>query len=273
STFLEILLHTGFATNGRPQSCFLISDPGHGKTELLRRFNQNKNAEVYSDITVQPLMRALKKAQEGVLTHIIIPEFQKVIGRRKDTSQNFLTLLLEAMEEGVDKIAMGPMEVEFGGARLGVLGASTYDSMQKNPYLIDDLAMDSRAFFIDARATREEIISIETAIAMGRTQALAPIKLNIPDHKFDVYVPEKIGRLCQPLVEEMYEAKVPVYGIRTYARFLHVLKGIAIRDGKHKVQLMHFEEMLEFKQLWINVPNIGRAGRGSSFAPNPIHAE
>jgi hypothetical protein len=266
SEFIEIIMHTGFATNGRPQSVFLISDPGHGKTELLNRFAKNTSAIVYSDITMQPFMRALKLSMEGKITHIIVPEFQKVISRRKDVSQNFLALLLEAMEEGVDKVSMGPSEENFNGARLGILGASTYDSMQKNTYLIDDLAMDSRAFFIDACATREEIIEIETRIAQGRLESLTPIKINIPDKRIEVNIAPKIALQCQPLVREMAAANVPVYGIRTYARFLHVLRGMAIRDGKDYVMVRHFDELVSFKKLWLDLPNIGRPDRGSRFA-------
>jgi hypothetical protein len=267
SDFIQILMHTGFATNGRPQSIFLISDPGHGKTELLKRFSKlNSNVKMYSDITMQPLMQALKLADEGKLTHIIIPEFQKVIGRRKDVSQNFLTLLLEAMEEGVDTVAMGPSTVDLNGARLGILGATTFDSMRKNPYLIDDLAMDSRAFFVDARATREEIIEIETRIAEGKLESLSQIKCNIPEQKVEVIIPQKVAKACSPLVREMQAAAVPVYGIRTYARFLHVLRGMAIRDGMTKVLNRHFDELIHYKPLWLNLPNIGSPNRGSSFA-------
>lgn len=267
SDFIQILMHTGFATNGRPQSIFLISDPGHGKTELLKRFHgPNSNVEMYSDITMQPLMRALKLADEGKLTHIIVPEFQKVIGRRKDVSQNFLTLLLEAMEEGVDTVAMGPSTVDLHGARLGILGATTFDSMRKNPYLIDDLAMDSRAFFVDARATREEIIEIETRIAEGRLESLEKIKCFIPEEKLEIKIPAKIGKACQPLVREMQAAGVPVYGIRTYARFLHVLRGMAIRDQRATVMNRNFDELLHYKPLWLNLPSIGNPNRGSTFA-------
>lgn len=269
SDFIQIIMHTGFATNGRPQSVFLISDPGHGKTELLNRFSGATNAIVYSDITMQPFMRALKLAMENKVTHIIVPEFQKVISRRKDVSQNFLALLLEAMEEGVDKVSMGPSEENFHGARLGILGASTYDSMQKNTYLIDDLAMDSRAFFIDACATREEIMEIEKRIAEGRFESLTPIKVNAPDKRIEVRIPPKIALQCQPLVREMQAANIPVYGIRTYARFLHVLRGMAIRDGKDYVMVKHFDELVSFKKLWLELPNIGRPDRGSRYAMSP----
>lgn len=268
SDFIQILMHTGFALNGRPQSIFLISDPGHGKTELLKRFAKAGNAEMYSDITMQPFLLALKQAYEGKLTHIIVPEFQKIISRRREVSGNFLTLLLEAMEEGVDTVAMGPQVVNLHGARLGILGASTYDSMQKNTYLIDDLAMDSRAFFVDARATRAEIIEIETRIAEGKTESLKQIPIVVPDKRVDIGIPVTVAKKCQPLVEEMYRKKVPVYGIRTYARFLHVLRGMAIRDGLNKVQNRHFDELMTFRNLWLNLPQIGRADRGSSFAPN-----
>ena len=163
--FIRLVLWSGFVKNGRPQSVFLVAMPGDGKTELLHRFNQNPFVEVYSDITFQRLLGVMREAQEGKVTHLMVTEFQKVIGRRRAVADATISLLLQATEDGVFRVGYGPVDRNFEGARCGLLAASTARSLVQHAYLINDFALDSRVFFVDARWSREDMMKLRRRVA------------------------------------------------------------------------------------------------------------
>jgi len=251
--FLTIMLWTGHVANGRPQSCFLLSGPGHGKTELLERFRHNPQLSYWSDITTIPLIKVLKDVPRG-RTHIVVTEFQKIIARKQTVSSGVLALILQMMEEGVYRVGFGPRDIDLGGARLGVLAASTVSSVRKNPYLISDLAMDSRAYFVDARATDDELEEIKKRIAMGDVSALKPIIIKTPDRKVDVMIPEAVAHFVRGWDKEMTELGVRVYGLRNYTRFLDTLKGVTLMNGRQKATREDADYLYSFKSLWLNPP-------------------
>lgn len=264
SRFLEILLYTGHISNGRPMSAFLIAEPGEGKTSLLERFRGNTQVDFYSDLTYRTIISVLKDAARGRRTHLCCTEFQKIIMRRASVANSTLTIMLQAMEEGVFKVGFGPQEHDCMGARLGVLAATTVTSIEKNPTIISELAMDSRAFFIDATSTEKEILEIEERIVSGDDSALKPILIHPPARKVHVEVPEAVGQRVRLWVREMQSAKVRTYGVRTLTRFLHTLRGVALKDGSDVVRRAHEDELYEYRELWLAPPQLDAfEGNGS----------
>lgn len=265
SEFIEILCWTGHAKNGRPQSIVMVSDPGEGKTELLERFRPNSHLAFYSDATYRTVLTVLKESVRHERTHLVITELQKLIARRKEVSASALAIILQAMEEGVHKVGFGPFEADFQGARMGMLAATTLASLHKNPFMVTDLAMDSRAYFVDARGTRDELLEIERRIAAGDVRALKPIVLKgVPAKPIDVHIPEVHATAVRSWIREMEAMKVRTYGLRTFGRFLHTLRGVALRNGRDKVNRYDVEELYQFKRLWLNAPPLP-AEQGPSF--------
>jgi hypothetical protein len=257
SAFLSYIVYTGWVSNGRPQSAFLISDPGHGKTELLERFRGNETIEFHSDATNMTLISSLRKVLKGQITHVAFTEFQKILARRKAVSDATVALLLQAMEEGVHDVGWGPRTYQLHGARLGVIAATTTTSIGKNPFLIQELAMDSRAFFIDGAATDDELMEIEQRIVEGDDTALRPMRLHMPDRPVNVTLNPREAERVRGWVREMERKEgVNIYGLRTLTRFLHTLKGVALFHGETKVVSAHVDELYSYKDLWLEPPRL-----------------
>lgn len=254
SEFIELLVWTGHVANGRPQSIFMIAEPGEGKTELLERFRHNSQLRYFSDLTYRTVIGELKDAAMGKCTHIVCTEFQKVIARRRSVSESTLAIILQAMEEGVHKVAFGPQMHDCHGARLGFLAATTVTSMSKNPYIVSELAMDSRAYFVDATATAAELEEISNRIACGDESALTPIHIRLPDHKVHVRVPEAVAQRIRLWPEEMKAKNIRTYGVRTFTRFLHTVRGVALSNGREVVHRHDEEQLYAYKQLWMEPP-------------------
>lgn len=264
TAFIEILSWTGYAKNGRPQSIVMLSDPGEGKTELLERFRPNPHLAFYSDATYRTVLTVLKDAMHHKRTHLVVTELQKLIARRKDVSASALTIILQAMEEGVYRVGFGPYEEDFQGARMGLLGATTLYSLHKNPFMVADLAMDSRAYFVDARGTKEEQHEIEKRIANGDRRALKPVILrDVPAKPIDVRIPPAMAHAVRPWLREMEAAKVRTYGLRTYGRFLHTLRGVALKNGRDVVKRSDVEELYQFRALWLKAPPLPSTPAGA----------
>lgn len=262
SAFLEILLYTGWVSNGRPMSAFLIAEPGEGKTTLLERFRGNTQMDYYSDLTYRTLITILKDAARGKRTHVCCTEFQKIIMRRASVANSTLTIMLQAMEEGVFKVGFGPQEHDCFGARLGVFAATTVTSVQKNPTLITELAMDSRAYFIDATSTEKELQEIEDRIVRGDESALKPITIRVPVKKIHVDVPPAVGQRVRKWVREMEDDRIRTYGARTLMRFLHTLRGVALKHGRDVVRRVDEDELYTYRDLWMKPPGLDAFAMG-----------
>jgi hypothetical protein len=254
--FVRLVMWSAFVENGRPQSVVLISDPGHGKTELLDRFRPNGFIEFFSDITFQQLMPVLRRSSEDMTKYLGITEFQKVIMRRRSVSANFLALMMQAMEEGVGKVAYGPVEKDFGGARLGLIAATTVRSLEKHPDIVTELGLDSRSFFVDARASIEEVRDLERRIANGDMSLLKPVAMKVPEKRVFVECPKRLGqRMRIHWMEEMRKARgARVYGVRTMARFMHTSKGVALSHGRDHVKPCDLDELYRYRDAWLKPP-------------------
>lgn len=254
--FVRIHYASGLVRNARPQSVFLVARPGEGKTEMLDRFRCNTQVDFYTDVTFQKLIPVYRRALRGQVTHICVTEFQKLIARRRAVSGNTLLLMLQGMEDGVFKIAYGPQEYDLGGARLGLVAATTPRSIERNPYLITEYAIDSRAFFIDAELPMHEIHEIEDRIVDGDQQALAPIVIPYHKHITDVEVPKSLGKKVQGWVKEMRDRKLRTYGMRTLTRFLHLLRGVAYLNARKKVIVADLDQLYALSDFWLQPPEL-----------------
>ena len=253
--FLRIIALTGYVENGRPQSVFLVGEPGHGKTELIELFRPNQHLAFYSDMTYRTVIDVARQASKGAVTHIVCTEFQKVLARRRHIADSTLTALMMGMEEGFYTVAFGGKEWNLGGAKLGIIAGTTVTSMSKNPQITAEYAMDSRAFFIDASGTKEELLEIERRIAQGDTSALKPVYLkSVPDKKLKVSVPPRIAEKVRAWVREMEAHRVKVYGVRTYTKFLRTLQGAALFEGRETVTRADMDKLYSFKNLWLKPP-------------------
>lgn len=256
SEFITFLVWSGHVQNGRPQSIIMVAEPGEGKTELLERFRPNPQLAYYSDITYRPVIAELNQAAQGKRTHLVVTELQKVINRRKSIAESTLTIMLQAMEEGVHRVAYGPRTIDLHGAKLGLLAATTVTSMRRNPFIISELAMDSRAYVVDARGSRDEILEIERRIATGDTSALKPFVFDLPDKPVPVKVAAGLATKVRDWIREMEERRIRVYGVRTYTRFLRTLQGVALSNGRTRVTKADLDQLYTFKNLWLEPPSM-----------------
>jgi len=254
SELLYLCVLTGCIPDARPVSLILISGPGTGKTELIERFLPNGFLSYQSDLTWKGFMPLLRQAKRGRITHLVFTEFQKIFMRKQSTADNMIGTLIQAMEEGVGNISVHSLQ-EFGGARLGVLGAITHGTLAKKQTYLAEMGFLSRCFLIPWEPTPDEIREVMRRIRHGDDSDMEPLMIpesarNGAAAKLSVRnIPLPIGKLIEEFTWERYGTD----SLRPVKRFRALAVASALRHGDTSVKDHHWAWVAQFTDYWDKV--------------------
>lgn len=243
---IRMFAATGFLANVRPASLILISEPGQGKTELLDRFRVNPFLAYNSDLTVKQLYPLLRDAARGKVTHIVATEFQKYFQRKASVAENCIGTLVQAMEEGIDVVAVGPDRVHMRGARIGLIGAMTHGTLKKKRELLNEMGFLSRAAVFEWELPQEEERLILDNITRDDLRDLEPVRLSMPDTRVKVDLPERIGGVIRDYVLEL---RTPT-AMRQLNRMRSLAMATALLAGRDVVSAADVEQLRGFDDYW-----------------------
>jgi hypothetical protein len=243
---VRMFMATGMIKDVRPQSLLLVSDPGMGKTELLDRFRINRLASYHSDLTVRQFYPILKQAKNGMTTHIVAPEFQKMFQRKLSVAENLLGTLVLAMEDGVNQVSVGPMNVDFGGARVGLIGAITHGTIAKKKEYLGEMGFLSRAATFPWALPRTEQADILSRISNGDRSDMEPVRLELPTKPLAVAFDPVLSRQIEKYTLEREKGDM----LRPFNRLRALTQAVALLDGRDRVMRRDVEWILAFAPYW-----------------------
>ena len=238
---------TGFIANARPQSLLFISEPGSGKTELIDRFQDNVFLQYASDVTTRGLFPILKLARQGACTHLVATEFQKFFLRKAATAEATLGILCQAMEEGVGKVLVGDQPVDFGGARLGLIGAITHDTAKKWRSSLRELGFWSRCAAFHWEMPLDQLREVMRSITRGDQNDLTRVSVRVPDKKIAVDFPMKLSEQFEDFVFQKFREHTI---LRVFARFRTLAMSCALLEGRDCVKGTDIEKVVAFDRYW-----------------------
>ena len=244
---LRMFAMTGFIANARPQSLLLISEPGSGKTELIDRFQDNVFLSYASDVTSRGLYPLLKSARQGACTHLVASEFQKFFLRKASTAEATLGILCQAMEEGVGKVLIGDQQVDFGGARVGLIGAITHDTAKKWRGSLRELGFWSRCAAFHWEMPLEQLREVMRSISRGDQSDLARVSLKVPDKKLPVDFPVRLSEQFENFVFQKFREHTI---LRVFSRFRTLAMACALLEGRDHVKGYDVEKVVAFDGYW-----------------------
>lgn len=236
----------------RPASVVLVGGPGSGKTELVERFKRSEWLTYHNDLTVRSLLPLLRKADQGILTHVAAPEFNKWFQRKAFVAENCIGVLCQAMEEGVYDYSVGGTTIHFNGARLGLFAGMTPRTMTRRREMLADMGFLSRICALEWQLPREEREEIVRRMNLGIVDDLDAIGLPRPQEKQQtngravVAWDSKLGEEVAKFVKLHW----PDNDLRTFKRFKTLMLTRAYLIGKAKVTADEWSWLRSYDDYW-----------------------
>jgi hypothetical protein len=214
---------------------------------LVERFKGNSQLRFVSDITSRGLHPILKGAKAGVYTHLMASEFQKFLLRKSHTAMATLGLLCQAMEEGVGEVLIGDQEVDFGGARLGIIGAMTHDTAAKWQRGFNELGFWSRCAAFEWEVPFDQMKVILRRITDGDRTDLSRITIKVPSSPVRVHFPAVLSEQFEDYVIARFREHTVV---RVFNRFRTLAMACALLEERDAVHAVDVEKVVAFSPYW-----------------------
>jgi hypothetical protein len=258
SQLIQLFLLTAWVENCRSASLIIYGFPGMGKTELLEKYRVNRNLAFHSDMTVRQLYPALRQAERGAITHLVFTEFQKLFQRKGFVAENCIGTMAQAIEEGVTTVSVGPQELHFDNARLGILGAMTGRTFRKKHEMLSEMGFLDRVAFVEFDLYPEEIAEVVRRINAGDRSDLEPIRLAPPaDGNVTVTFSDRVAtELSTAMFEEIGDRTAGSPPLRLLQRLRALSMAAAVQRGDTDVHSVDVERVMQFKEYLVSRPKV-----------------
>lgn len=162
SKIVKLVLLSGFLKKTKPLSLLLVGEVGIGKTEISTHFSTTR-ASFISDISKMGLYNELLEHKQ--LKHIIIPDFIKITQRKRATSDDLISALNSAVEEGLSHISLYKYAPSFKNRNIGLITSTTKASYSQNKQKWEHIGFLSRMLVVSysySETTIKEIMDYIT---------------------------------------------------------------------------------------------------------------
>lgn len=237
---VKLCIATSFLKDERPISVILLADPECGKTSILYSFDYKnyKNIMKITKPRASVLEELIKKDKENGLNYIIVPDLIRMTYSGKSTSQNLVSFLNSAVEEGVTEIST----FEGGHANitkfdkpkfLGLATALTRSSMSDRRKGWHKIGFFSRFLPVSYSYTDAQQKSIRKKIYHGDLFNEAE-KINISKTRRKIICNGKYPELFEEDIVKLAKEE-KLYGFRYAKQFRSLLMASALLRGSTKV--------------------------------------
>jgi hypothetical protein len=244
---IKLFVATGWVENARPQSIIFRSDPGSGKTELIERFMSCNQLAFASDLTVRGLYTILRKAEKRIISHLVATEFQKFLMRKASTAENMLGTLTQALEEGVGEVYIGDKLEDFRGARVGIIGAITAETLNKKRDMLREVGFLSRVAIFHWRMPDAELQDVMRRISRGDQSDLAGVHMAMPEKPIPIDMHEKLSDVLRQYVWRDFRDHTV---LRVFQRFRALAMASAALESRTVVNAWDVERVMAFHPYW-----------------------
>jgi hypothetical protein len=253
---ISLSIASAYIKGDKSVSLLIVAKPESGKTATMREFSANNGVMWLSDITYGGLVNVLREVESGKIKTLLIPDMLKVFGRKPDTAKNFLTLLNEAIEEGVNEVRTPYITARFNYARCNVICALTSTDYFKSTRLLGGIGFLSRVIPFSYSYSIRDINEIFKEIIKGNSRDIEFQKLKLNKEK-EIYLPKSIAEriksnLTLHLVDNFSEhLGDEIYGFRLQKNLQTLAKANALLRKSNQVTIKDINE-LERLSNWIN---------------------
>lgn len=256
-----------------PLSVMLIAPPESNKTRMLKSFDNLEFIKYATDISAKPLFSFLKEAVDGKYTHIIIPDFIKVVSHNQNVVDAVITTLNAMMEEGIQKSMFYGQEIELPkNVRCGILTSITPSLYAEHFKDWNDIGFITRFIPVSyeySQTTVERILDIINSQNNGHSIEKEKIKLltkkktigiddearpHLKSIALEITQRLKTYKLCYFKGNNKHFVSLDLKGFRMLKKIMLLSKAIALDKGLSSVNMECIEELRELSK-YINLPN------------------
>jgi hypothetical protein len=219
-------------------SMLLIADTETGKTEILEVFMNLKSIIWANDLSAKIIVDEIAPQVEKGKTHILIPDFLKILGHQKVVTRNTITMLNATMEEGLKNVMFYGVRKEFKQAvRCGVIAAMTKDAYHAREKYWKSIGFVSRCIVVSFSYSDDTKLKIHEHIRRGFPAKTLEIIAARPKN---LEIPPKIAEKVQDLA---IARTLLSTGFRFHKQLRSLVQAHALYCGRSKVTLQDFEEV------------------------------
>lgn len=236
---IKLSILTGYLAEEKIVSSILVAEPESYKTELLKKFIDFPNIMYLGDLNYPSLIEEILPhiMEHPEITHIVIPDFLKVVQKKASTAHNTLNILNQMTEDGVFQIPYWRKIHDFKGLQVGIVTAITRKVLADKRHVFKKIGFLSRLIPISYQYSLESLAEIDnyTRNEDYLEETLADFTLQLGERKESkVYGDPELFRFFDPLVAK-HRILEETYGFRYRKHLQRLAKANALQNGRDRV--------------------------------------
>jgi hypothetical protein len=298
---IDLTIRSAYVKYERIDSLLLVSEPEGGKTELMKKFRENKGVYPRRRFTAYGIINDLLDGQiktlfnhPKILGHILVYDYSNVFTYKPttvDSTIEFLDALTEDGLSGESSYWIKGNELEsYEGLKGGIIaGINTFGFFTSGGKVKANLYKGgwfSRNIVATYDISETLLTKIFDSIKRGEYRAdrgfVEYIILQLPMERVDVELPnryaEEIGDLARELAEDYTRDLTPykLKGIRLDKSLISLVKASALRENRDYVSAGDVDRIkylsnwmnLKMNHLKMDYPFPVRESRGVNYPSN-----
>lgn len=273
---VEIALYTNWVSNECVVSLLLYADFESGKTEIQKKYYNNRGVTNRRRFSATGIKDSLLKGRilinsENKAGHILIPDMSNIFTYKPSTSKKNMLFIDAFTEEGLDPeddYFNKPEEgAKISGVRGGIIAGinpAGFLSSTKKKIKQEFIEGGGMSRFIpvsweDSRYNKEISDSITAGMYRKGRGFVKNIQFTFPDDPIDIVLPKSIAKKIQILAERITEdlnedfqnhgIPAQMKGRRLQKRLVSLVKAVALREGRRYVLSRDFAR-IQYLSRW-----------------------
>jgi hypothetical protein len=235
---VNLAILTGRLKNGKRISMLIVGDTETGKTQILEVFMDLKPVIWANDLSAKIIVSDVAPQVEKGKTHILIPDFLKILSHQKVVARNTITMLSAITEEGLKNVMFYGSQREFKEpVKCGVIAAITKSGYKSREKYWKDIGFVGRCIPVSFSYSDETKMRIHEHIRQGFPARVIDVVAGRPT---SVEIPSDIGVRVQDLVLARSAFST---GFRLHKQLRALVQAHALYLGRSLVTEEDFEEI------------------------------
>ena len=251
---VTLTIYTAYIRNvQKPNSLLIIAKPESGKTEVMKKFEVNKNIAYLSDVTAFGIERDyLPRIETGEIRHIIIPDLLKPLSRKESTVKTFITMMNGLVEEGIASVSTyATRRLSDKHVKCGIITAITGEELSDQRHNWGRIGFLSRIVPFSYSYSIETVKKVFDSILGLEYMKECDIRLKyIPKQDKTIKLPRKYAQAILPSTTAIAQAQ-ETYGFRLQKQFQALLQASALDKSRNSVNSRDVERVLHLMN-WVN---------------------